>query len=184
MVAGTDLLTVGHGTLSADALARLLGDAGVTLVVDVRSHPGSRRHPHFAREPMGDWLTAGGTGYRWEGRLGGRRRPVPDSPNAALRNRAFRGYADHMATADFAEALAAVLDDASLARVAVLCAESLWWRCHRRLLADAAVLVGGARVHHLFHDGRLTPHALTGEARLGGGHVVYEGPAASSSTSP
>jgi uncharacterized protein (DUF488 family) len=175
-----DLLTVGHGTLAADGFTHLLREAGVELVVDVRAHPGSRRHPHFTREAMAGWLSAGGVDYRWEGaRLGGRRSARADSPNLALRNAAFRGFADHMATAAFAAGLADVLDWAAARPTAVMCAESLWWRCHRRLVADAAVLGGGACVRHLLHDGRLTDHVLTGGARRADadepGPVVYDG---------
>jgi uncharacterized protein (DUF488 family) len=169
------LVTVGHGTLAAEDLARVLGEAGVELVVDVRSFPASRRHPHFRREAMERWLPDSGVAYRWEPRLGGRRTARPDSAHVALRQPGFRGYADHMETADFSDALDAVVADADRARTAVMCAESVWWRCHRRLLADGAVLLRGAAVEHLFHDGRVTPHHPTPEARLDGRRVVYDG---------
>jgi uncharacterized protein (DUF488 family) len=169
------VLTVGHGTLSADELARVLGDAGVELVVDVRSFPASRRHPQFRREAMELWLPDSGVDYRWEPRLGGRRRTRPDSPHSALRVPAFRGYADHMETREFAAALDEVLASAEHQRTAVMCAESVWWRCHRRLLADPAVLLRGASVQHLFHDGRLAAHRPTPEARVDGPRVVYDG---------
>jgi uncharacterized protein (DUF488 family) len=174
-----ELLTVGHGTLATDELAGLLRGAGVELVVDVRAFPGSRRHPHFGRDRLDRWLPEAGVGYRWEGtRLGGRRSARPDSPNTALRNKAFRGFADHMVTDDFADALADVLGWAAERPTAIMCAESLWWRCHRRLVADAAVLVGGATVRHLGHDGRAADHVVTEGARRaddGRGLVVYDG---------
>jgi uncharacterized protein (DUF488 family) len=169
------LLTVGHGTLAAHEFARLVGEAGIELVVDVRSFPASRRHPQFRREAMERWLGNAGVAYRWEPRLGGRRRARPDSPHGALRQPGFRGYADHMETAEFADALDAVLADADRARTAVMCAESVWWRCHRRLLADAVVLLRGGAVEHLFHDGRLAPHPPTPEGRLDGPRIVYDG---------
>lgn len=169
-----ELLTVGHGTLEASELVELLAGAGVELLVDVRSHPGSRRHPHFARTEMDRWLPEAGIDYRWEPRLGGRRSTRPDSPHVALQNPAFRGYADHMESADFAEALDAVVADAARRRTAVMCAESVWWRCHRRLLADAAVLTRGVEIRHLMHDGRLRPHAVTDGARPADAHVVYD----------
>lgn len=103
------LVTVGHGTLAADEFGRLLRDAGVERVVDVRSHPGSRRHPHFGRDTMAEWLPEAGLSYRWEPRMGGRRRPRPDSGNVALRHESFRGYADHMASPEFRDALDGVL---------------------------------------------------------------------------
>ncbi len=175
------LLTVGHGTLSSDQFASLVASAGIHLVVDVRSAPGSRRHPHFGRVAMERWMPAAGVDYRWEPDLGGHRRPMEGSANTALRHPAFRGYADHMATAAFAGGLRRLLDDALARPTAAMCAETLWWRCHRRLVADAAVLLFGAEVRHLGHDGRLSAHQLTEGARLrevgGVAAVVYDGAA-------
>lgn len=171
---GEALLTVGHGTLGSGQLAGLLRGAGVELLVDVRSHPGSRRHPHVGRSAMEAWLPAEGVGYRWEPRLGGRRRPRAGSEHVALRNEQFRAYADHMETPEFAEALERLLLEAGERTTAVMCAESVWWRCHRRLLADAAVLVHGAEVRHLMHDARLHDHRITEGARAADGRVVYD----------
>ena len=172
------LLTVGHGTLRSEELAELLGSAGVQLVVDVRSAPGSRRHPHFGRAELERWLPAAGIDYRWEKDLGGHRRPLEGSANMALRHPAFRGYADYMATGSFAAGLARLLDDAAARPTAAMCAETLWWRCHRRLVADAAVLLEGASVYHLGHDGRLTAHRVTEGARMvesdGTTRLVYD----------
>jgi uncharacterized protein (DUF488 family) len=170
-----NLRTVGHGTLPADDFAALVSDAGIEVVVDVRSFPASRRHPQFGREAMEGWLPDAGVAYRWEPRLGGRRRPRPDSPHGALRVPAFRGYADHMETQEFGDAVDELLVEAGTRRAAVMCAESVWWRCHRRLLADAAVLLRGAAVEHLFHDGRLDPHRPTPEARVDRRRLVYDG---------
>jgi uncharacterized protein (DUF488 family) len=169
-----ELLTVGHGAQEADELAGLLRGAGVRLLVDVRSFPGSRRHPQFGREALADWVPAEGVEYRWEPKLGGRRRARSDSRNVALRNEAFRGYADHMATGEFADALDELLAAAARRCTAVMCAESLWWRCHRRLLADAAALTRSVDVRHLLPDGRLAPHQITDGARVADGHVVYD----------
>jgi uncharacterized protein (DUF488 family) len=171
---GPELLTVGHGTLGADDLAALLVGAGVAAVVDVRAFPGSRRHPQFGRAELQRWLPDAGVAYRWEPRLGGRRRRRADSPNVALRNDSFRAYADHMAGAEFRAGLADVLADAGARRTAVMCSESLWWRCHRRLVADAATLLDGATVVHLMHDGRTTTHVPTGGVRRAGDHLVYD----------
>jgi uncharacterized protein (DUF488 family) len=173
-VTGVELLTVGHGALVAEQFAGLLLDRGIELLVDVRSFPGSRRNPHFGRERMEQWVPEAGVDYRWERRLGGRRRVRPDSVNVALRNEAFRGYADHMDSAEFRTALADVLGLAATRRTAVMCSESVWWRCHRRLLADTAVLVEGAAVDHVMHDGRMVPHPVTEGARRAGDHVVYD----------
>lgn len=168
------LLTFGHGTLSSDELAGLLKAAGVKAVVDVRSAPGSRRHPQFGRGRLEVWMPAAGIGYRWEPDLGGFRRAVPGSPNVALRHPAFRGYADYMATDAFRYGLDLLLDEARQRVVAAMCAETLSWRCHRRLIADAATLLRGAEVCHLGHDGRLSAHRLTDGARLEEGHLVYD----------
>jgi uncharacterized protein (DUF488 family) len=169
------LTTVGHGTLGADEFTGLVASAGVEEVVDVRSFPGSRRHPHFAREQMQEWLPPSGVAYRWEKPLGGFRKPAPGSPNIALRNAAFRGYADHMRSREFVDALDRLVADASHQAVAVMCSESLWWRCHRRLLADALVLGRGVAVRHLLHGGRTEPHRVTDGARLADdGLPVYD----------
>lgn len=167
-------MTVGHGAATAEAFADLLVDAGLSTVVDVRRFPGSRRHPQFGRDAMTAWLSDLGITYRWLPALGGRRRAVDGSPHVGLRDPAFRGYADHMATAEFAQGVADLLALADSAPTAVMCAESLWWRCHRRLLADHLVLVEGRAVEHLFHDGRRSAHIPTPEARRDGTTVVYD----------
>jgi uncharacterized protein (DUF488 family) len=168
------LRTVGHGTLPADTFADLVRGAGVDDVVDVRSYPGSRRNPQYGREAMEDWLPQAGVAYAWLRDLGGRRRPHPGSPHVALRNDAFRAYADYMETGDFADGVRRLLDEHELDRTTVMCSESVWWRCHRRLLADHLVLVRGLDVVHLMHDGRQTPHAVTDGARRDGDRVVYD----------
>lgn len=170
----TTIRTVGHGTSEADELGELLRGAGVAELLDVRRFPGSRRHPHFSAEAMATWLPEHGVGYRHLESLGGRRTGVPDSPNIGLRNDSFRAYADHMTTDEFVAGAAELLEIASAESVAVLCSESVWWRCHRRLLADHLVLVHDVVVEHLFHDGRLTRHDPTPEARRTGDHVVYD----------
>lgn len=172
------LVTVGHGTLSSEEFLRLLDQTSVAELVDVRSHPGSRRVPHFGREAMREWVHEAGVRYRWEPALGGRRRLVEPSPNVALRHLSFRAYADYMSSEEFRGALDHLTADARDEVVAIMCAESVWWRCHRRLIADAAVLVHGSDVRDLFHDGRLTPHEPCEHARLtvadGDPVVVYD----------
>jgi len=169
------LVTVGHGTLDADAFAQLLLDAGVTHVVDVRAHPGSRRHPQFSKPAMEEWLVAAGVEYRWEPDLGGRRRATPLSRHVALTNSSFRAYADYMETDPFTNALDRLVAGARTGRDAVMCAESLWWRCHRRLIADAVVLRRSFEVEHLFHDGKLVAHSATPVARREDDTLVYDG---------
>lgn len=168
------LFTVGHGTLESEQLARLLTNAGVEAVVDVRSFPASRRNPQFGREEMERWLPAAGVAYQWEPRLGGFRRAAPDSPNVALRHPSFRGYADYMATPEFEAALRDLVESCSGRQMAIMCSETLWWRCHRRLVSDAAVLLHDLPVLHLGHDGRLSEHRLTEGVRRSGDRVVYD----------
>jgi uncharacterized protein (DUF488 family) len=165
--------TLGHGTLSADDFAVLARRVALDGVVDVRRYPGSRRHPQFASEAMATWLPGHGVAYTWMPALGGRRRPVPDSPNTGLRNEQFRAYADHMDSDEFRAGVGELLSYADGREVAAMCAESVWWRCHRRLLADHLVLVEGIPVEHVFHDGRVVEHAPTPEAEVAGNHVVY-----------
>jgi uncharacterized protein (DUF488 family) len=177
---GATLLTVGHGQLGEADLAALLAGAGVTSLVDVRRFPGSRAHPHVAREALAGWLPGVGVAYRWEPRLGGRRR-LPTGDDAAdvwWQVPAFRAYAAHTRGVEFTAALSEVLGEAARRRVAVLCSETLWWRCHRRLVADVAVLAHGVEVLHLMPGGRLSPHRPAAGARLlPGGQVLWDGAA-------
>jgi uncharacterized protein (DUF488 family) len=170
----TTLLTIGHGTATAQELVALLDGAGVERLVDVRTAPGSRRHPQFRRETMAGWLAEAGVAYRWEPDLGGFRRPEPDSVNQVLRHPAFRGYADYMRRPRFWAALDRLLAEAATAPTTAMCSETLWWRCHRRLLADAAVLVRGAEVLHLDHRGGQEPHRPTEGVRRDGDLLAYD----------
>jgi uncharacterized protein (DUF488 family) len=171
------LLTVGHGRTAPDQLTQLLVGAGVELVVDIRRFPGSRASPHLAREALADRLPRAGVDYRWEERLGGRRslpRDVP-SPDTWWTVAAFRAYAAHTRTPDFGAALADLLTDVARRRVTVMCSESVWWRCHRRLVADVVVLAHGVEVQHLMPDGSLRPHPPAPGARLDpDGSVVWD----------
>lgn len=167
------LFTIGHSTQSLEELVGLLRDAGVELVVDVRRFPGSRRHPQFGRERLAAGLAEAGIGYRHEEALGGRRRARVDSPNTAWRNEQFRGYADHMATAEFRAALARLLEAAGERPTAVMCAEAYWRQCHRQLLADAAAAAGW-EVVHLLPGGRREVHPLNPQLHVDeGGELSY-----------
>jgi uncharacterized protein (DUF488 family) len=170
----TTLLTVGHGTATAEELVALLDGAGVERLVDVRTAPGSRRHPQFRRETMAGWLAEAGVAYRWEPELGGFRRPEADSVNSALRHPAFRGYADYMRGPRFWAALDRLLAEAAAAPTVAMCSETLWWRCHRRLLADAAELVRGVEVLHLDHRGGRERHRPTEGVRRDGDRLAYD----------
>jgi uncharacterized protein (DUF488 family) len=140
--------TVGHSTRPSEELLTLLREAGSRHLVDVRAFPSSRRHPQFNRDALREWLPEAGIQYTHLPALGGRRNPVPDSPNGGWRERAFQGYADHMATSDFQEGLAQLEALAREVPTAIMCAEAVWWRCHRRLISDALV-ARGWRVEHL-----------------------------------
>jgi uncharacterized protein (DUF488 family) len=169
------LLTYGHGTDSATRTAALLSGAGLASLVDIRTAPGSRRNPQFARAALEEWLPAAGIAYRWEKRLGGFRTPSPGNPDTAWRERMFRGYAEHMRSAGFGAAVDAVLVEAAERQTAVMCSESLWWRCHRRLLADFVSVARGVEVRHLMHDGRVEAHRPSPGLRLrDDGLLVYD----------
>jgi uncharacterized protein (DUF488 family) len=169
------LLTFGHGTASAEQIKDLLHGAQVAEVVDIRIAPGSRRHPHVARTELERWLPESGISYRWDKRLGGFRRPSPDSPDVVWREDMFRGYAGYMRTAEFLSAAAELVAEAKTRRVAAMCSESLWWRCHRRLLADYVVVACGIPVRHLMHNGHLEEHRLSEGLRLrDDGLLVYD----------
>src|ERR1700745_178701 len=159
------LLTFGHGTPTAERMTQLLQGAGVAVLVDVRTAPGSRRHPHVARAELERGLPEAAISSRWDKRLGGFRKAAPDSPDTAWREDMFRGYAAHMRTEGFQAVMDEVLAQADVDSTAVMCAESLWWRCHRRLIADFAVASRGVPVRHLLHDGRVEEHRLSGGPR-------------------
>src|SRR5688500_6993362 len=168
------LLTVGHGPEDRARLGARLVGAGVGALVDIRRFPGSRNNPDVARDALAAWLPDAGIGYRWDERLGGRRRLPPGEPVADgwWTVAQFAAYAAHTRTPGFAAALDEVLAEAAGATVAVMCSESVWWRCHRRLVADVAVLARGFPVLHLMPDGRLTPHRTSEGAVLGAGGEV------------
>jgi uncharacterized protein (DUF488 family) len=164
--------TIGHSTHALDAFLALLARHGVRGIADVRRFPGSRRHPHFSREALAGALAPRGIAYSHLEALGGRRSVAPGSPNGGWENAAFQGYADHMASPAFATGLAELEALAAAAPTAVMCAEALWWQCHRRLVSDALVARGWA-VDHIGPDGRLTTHELTAFATVADGRLTY-----------
>lgn len=167
--------TFGHGAATEQEVAALIRGAGITRVVDVRSVPKSRAHPHVWAERLALWIPAEtSAAYEWDRALGGFRKPKPDSSNVALRHPSFRGYADYMQTPTFAAALDHLVARSSDANSAIMCSESLWWRCHRRLIADALVLLRGVDVTHLMHDGRVQAHKPTPGVRRDGDQLVYD----------
>lgn len=168
------LWTVGHSNGPLDSLVARLKRPGIAVVADVRRFPGSRRHPHFSREQLAPALALDGLEYTWLPELGGRRRPRPDSPNTAWRNASFRGYADYMATPAFEAAVERLIDIGRKRPTAALCAELLWWQCHRALIADY-LKSHGHEVLHITGDGRTVPHPFTSAARLVNGCLQYSG---------
>jgi uncharacterized protein (DUF488 family) len=162
----TTIYTVGHSTRSSEELLALLGEAGVERLADVRAFPSSRRHPQFNRDALAVWLGQAGIDYLHMPGLGGRRSPVPGSPNRGWHEAAFQGYADHMRSPEFQDAVGALEATARESPTTIMCAEAVWWRCHRRLIADALV-ARGWRVEHLgIGEGRAV-HELTGFAVVG-----------------
>ncbi len=164
--------TVGHSTRSLDEFLELLAAHDIEMVADVRRFPGSRRWPHFGREPLAKALAAGGLGYESFPELGGRRRPQADSINTAWRSEAFRGYADYMATELFAEGLVRLAGLGCGFRTAIMCAEAVWWRCHRALIADG-LRWAGFEVYHIMGPTAPVPHPYTSAARIRGGLLSY-----------
>jgi uncharacterized protein (DUF488 family) len=153
------LYTIGHGAKTADELTAALRRHDVTLLVDVRSFPGSRRNPDVSKEAMPAWLGAAGISYRHEPDLGGRRKPPSDPEPRDLwwENQSFANYAAHSRTPGFQAAYRGLLRDAEDRDVAVMCGEPTWWRCHRRMIADLATR-DGFDVQHIMPNGTLSPH--------------------------
>ena len=166
--------SVGHGTRPVEELIGVLRDAGVTGLVDVRTVPGSHRHPQFGQAPLRATLAKAGIDYVHLRGLGGRRDPVPGSPHVALRVDAFRGYADHMASEGFQRDLALLEERAKKAPTAFMCAEASWSACHRRLVSDL-LTVHGWDVTHLLGPGKSEAHRLWDVARVVDGRLLYDG---------
>jgi len=164
--------TIGHSSRRFDELLGLLAPYDIQAIADVRRHPGSRRQPWFARDALEKSLPEHGIAYRWIPALGGRRRPKPDSPNTAWRNESFRGYADHLQSAEFSAGLAGLLELAAGQRTAIMCAEVLWWRCHRALIADV-LTVRGHEVVHILDATHAVAHPYTSAARVVDGQLSY-----------
>jgi uncharacterized protein (DUF488 family) len=168
-----DIWSVGHGARPIDEFIAVLRDADIAALADVRLIPGSRRHPHFGADALEAAVGEIGITYVHLAELGGRRKPRADSPHRALRVAAFRGYADHMNTDEFARGYERLTSLARQSRTAFMCAETLWWRCHRRVIADR-LTVDGWTVTHLFAPGKSEPHVLWDAARTLEGHLVYD----------
>jgi uncharacterized protein (DUF488 family) len=169
------VFTIGHGNRTLAEFLALLRAHGITRLVDVRAYPRSRHNPAYDLEALPPALAVDGIAHTHLRELGGRRRARPDSVNLAWRNEAFRGYADHMYTEAFHAGLDRLLALAAADRVAIMCAETVPWRCHRSLIADALV-ARGVPVLDILGDGAPRPHALPPHARVRGGEVSYPAP--------
>ncbi len=171
------IYTLGHGARSIEEFLSVLSDEGIQLLIDVRRYPGSKRHPHFGRGALGDALASKGIAYEWWGEsMGGRREADEQSEtrHGAWEVEAFRAYASHMDRPEFREALERLIQISKERNVAIMCSETLWWRCHRRLIADAVVAGGGSVVH--IGMGKPQPHRMTEFARVDeNGLLAYDG---------
>jgi uncharacterized protein (DUF488 family) len=169
------VLTIGHSNQSLDRFLALLAQHEVEGLVDIRRFPGSRKHPHFHRDNLASALKKAGVEYHWLEDLGGRRHKQRDeSPNLGLVNEGFRNYADYMLTDEFREGMEKLLELARKKRTAIMCAEGLFWQCHRRLVSDFLV-ANGVTVQHIMPTGELRTHKLTSGAVIADGQVTYPG---------
>jgi uncharacterized protein (DUF488 family) len=160
------LWTIGHSTRKIGQFISLLEENGIRLVVDVRSLPGSRRYPQFNKEALAQSLGERGIGYEHLPELGGRRKSRPDSRNTAWRNASFRGYADYMETEEFRKGIERLVDLTSeVGPAAIMCAEAVWWRCHRALISDY-LKVRGIEVIHIVDANKSEPHPYTSAAQI------------------
>jgi uncharacterized protein (DUF488 family) len=166
--------TVGHSTRSGEEFGQILCVHEIQVLVDVRSFPGSRRYPQFNREALSESLAKLGIEYKHAPRLGGRRTPRKNSHNTAWKNASFRAYADHTETDEFRNGVEELLELADDSRVAVMCAEAVWWRCHRSLISDY-LKAKGHTVIHILDENKTEEHPFTSAARIVDGELSYRG---------
>jgi uncharacterized protein (DUF488 family) len=165
--------TIGHSTHEIDDFVAALEANGIKLLADVRMLPGSKRYPQFNKEALAQSLSEHGIRYEHFGELGGRRKPRPDSHNNAWRNASFRGYADYMETEEFRNGVRRLLDLANeVGPTAIMCAEALWWRCHRALISDY-LQASGIEVMHIVDANNSEAHSFTSAARIVNGELSY-----------
>jgi len=166
--------TIGHSTRKIDKFIGALGAHGIKLLADVRALPGSKRHPQFNQEALAKTLAQGGIRYEHFPELGGRRKTRADSKNTAWRNESFRGYADYMETAEFRAGVKRLVDLATdNGPTAIMCAEAVWWRCHRALISDF-LKARGIEVIHIIDEKKAEPHPFTSAANIVDGELSYK----------
>jgi uncharacterized protein (DUF488 family) len=168
----TRLYTIGHSTRSIEDFLALLHANAIARLVDVRRYPGSRRFPHFGREPLKAALAETGIEYEHCDALGGRRPEHPDSPNTGLRDSGFRAYADYMETQEFRSAAQSLIQKAENMPIVIMCAEALWWHCHRSLISDY-LKCAGTDVIHIGSAPENEPHSYSPAARVVDGRLNY-----------
>src|SRR5438094_2546166 len=165
--------TIGHSTRTIDEFVSLLKENEINLLADVRAWPGSKRYPQFNKEALTESLSAHAIHYEHFAELGGKRKSTPDSHNLAWRNASFRGYADYMETEEFQKGVKRLLDFAAdTGPTAIMCAEAVWWRCHRSLISDY-LKVRGIGVMHVLNANKTEPHPYTSAARIVNGKLNY-----------
>jgi uncharacterized protein (DUF488 family) len=165
--------TIGHSTREIDGLISLLKENEIKLLVDVRAFPSSKRYPQFNKDVLAESLNAHGIRYEHFPELGGKRKPKPDSRNTAWRNASFRGYADYMETEEFQKGIERLLDVAAEAGpTVIMCAEAVWWRCHRSLISDF-LTARSVEVRHILGANKVEPHPYTSAARIVNGELSY-----------
>jgi uncharacterized protein (DUF488 family) len=170
------VFTIGHSSHPLGTFVWLLRKNGIKALVDIRRYPGSKRHPHFSREELSASLVDEDIEYYWLESLGGRRKKTQEpSPNQGLRNQGFRNYADYMGTEEFRQGVAKLMEIAGRQRPAIMCAEAMFWQCHRRLLSDF-LTAHGVTVQHICPTGEAKPHKMTPGAKVIEGTVTYPGP--------
>ena len=165
--------TIGHSTRGIDEFISLLRENEIKFLVDVRAFPGSKRYPQFNKEALAESLNAHGIRYEHFPELGGKRKSTQDSRNTAWRNASFRAYADYMETEQFQKGIARLLDVAEKeGPTAIMCAEAVWWRCHRSLIADY-LKARGVVVLHILGANKVEPHPYTSAARIVNSELSY-----------
>ena len=174
MAPNSDIWTIGHSTHSLGDFVRLLKAHDIETLVDVRSFPGSRRYPQFNKGALSVELANLDINYIHAPLLGGRRKPNPNSLNTAWQNASFRAYADYMETEDFKQGVRDLLEVAQKRRTVIMCAEALWWRCHRSLVADYLKSIG-VFVHHILSEKKIEEHSYTAAANVVSGELSYRG---------
>ncbi len=170
-----DIWTIGHSTRTFDEFVKLLQIFNISTLVDVRRFPGSRRYPHFGRDFLQENLPTLSIDYHYLQKLGGRRKPHPDSQNTVWRNASFRAYADYMETAEFQEGIEELKETGTAGKTAYMCSEAVWWRCHRSMVSDQ-MKADGWKVLHILTQNKADEHPFTKPARIVDGELTYRQP--------